>query len=1778
MIGGTVGIGQAGLTDAASNMQKGKEKSLASNLTDTFQSIVNPSNFVIKNTLKNYPKEVLSTILDKDKSPIQKFVALATNATSEGMNSIIPQKNTLLQLTGKVIPDIDQATLNLNEQITAPIRNWKNKLYEEGQNYGAVTNTLGNVSGAVGNMIPSIAGTLLTKNPTVGLATMGISAKGQSTQEALDKGAELNEAVRIGDTKGMIEVGTEMLTGGVNIFGKGALDDLLKKGIVDRVKNNVIKFFVKQGVNASGEILEETISDILGTVIDKGSIDSNASYSIKDWSKTALETTLTTFALNLLTGGLISDIKGIKKDNNSNQTNYDVSDIKSYFALEKDVDGNITNAKYVNGIEIDNPNKKVNINPAIVKNNELDVYNVIDSETGIILDSTPYDSILSARVEFNHNILNLSEEQVNDINRNVEETKMNLYERINDYMQSEEYQNITLQKEQNDTIEQNNIESQEINSEENKMAQNEFSEELNRTETEQVNVNNNQEENISFDDVVSDAMQDVAINEAESPLNDRNIETIGKQQNVNAYQYDNPEVKPYFQEMAQMIGEDLSYISSQENKSSLKGGGSKLNTTTSAINTLHNEMGYSYEQISKGLQNIIEDNGKENNAISKKLELIIDDQLRNGYINALGKKVAPNQVYINNIKIEDINSALPRKSGSKDFESISSVNNSIPQNEELSKSIVNFKNAMDTVNREDIINIANSLNIKIKKDAHKIIDVRMQQKSGHNIKPRITNITKLFENITNNNAKKFRKQAIEKALELYRDEEVTIKDTESIAEINKSGIKETFSKGLTKEKIQSSDNIKDIIEEGIYSYTTQDNSDINSILYHHYFSPVNYEGTNGIVRVIIKEFPLDKTAKDKFYYHQIEYISGEDITKEGSALSYPTTNSDNKTVELQPSSINNSIPQKTKKVKSDKTVINKDMQKNGKNTVRDLKKQNSELTKVQYDSTGKKITKQQQEYFKNSKVRDENGILLEVYHGTNKGGFTVFNRNMNYYTSNEKVAKSYTSNSSIYKGYLNITNPLIIEANGEMWSKIAIENIQINDIDNIERFLKENGSTVFKEDGKLRTTTADIAGAVESAIDDGILDYDGRIINNIYDEGMYGNDTLRKQLGNDYITFKSNQFKNSNNKNPTSNEDIRYLKKGNTQTSNNTIRQDKQQDIKINQDNIDKSYKTNQERADAWIEQEINKIEETGNWDNTIPATSLTDIRNTIEDYLGLGVKKGKFRQTAYGIYKADRGVIRAKEYSDIDTILHETGHALDLGNRIDIDKESIADELINAIDRLGGYEDESRTVKLEEGFAEVIREYSIIPEQAKKEFPKSVAIIEGIRQNDNSFDKFISKVQQQTYNYIHQNPQNRVHSKQSIGEQTDKPQMSKAWIEQEVKRAIWDKDIAVKNVVEELAKVSGKTTNQIKASNNAYYLTRLATGMGDKVTSMLADGYINNNGEKIMPGLNKVGEILGDDPQRYNDLRDYLVARRDTDYKAKTLKTGIRDMDTQYVIEKFKEDAQIQEAAQVVYDTLDGVMKYAVENGLISEDDVKSLKESNAFYVPMQRVIEGRGNQVGRKGAVKDIIKARTGSELDIKDVLENIVANSSNIIQQVENNNVLKALYNQGEEAGLTGSIYDVIDTPMMKVGTANLSMWETELKKQGVDTSELDLEKTVDLFAPNNKVDTKNLITSFINEDGKRVYLQFNDEILFNSLMNLDGKVMSNVLKINSKLNMPLRYGATMANIGFAIPNMISDTAQATVYSNAGFLPIIDNALGVLDVLTATNDNVKNFVKNY
>lgn len=312
ILSGITGIAQAGLTDTANNLQKGNDKSgveVATNLLEATSGILNPMqtyNKYIKN-LPNMIGNAIKTINDKDSNTIEKITSLGTTALSDALSNNTARNilDSGVQLVGKVLPDnASEKTLELNKKISEPIDKINQNLYLEGQNYDKATQFMGDATQSVGNMVPSIAVTAITKNPNIGLLTMGISAKGQSTQEALNKGATLNEAIKIGDTKGAIEVATEMLTGGVNIFGKGALDDIVEKGIKDKVKSKVGKYLLEKGYQLGGEVLEETISDVLGTAIDKGTVDPDATYSIEDWGDTAVTTILSTLILNAITGGI----------------------------------------------------------------------------------------------------------------------------------------------------------------------------------------------------------------------------------------------------------------------------------------------------------------------------------------------------------------------------------------------------------------------------------------------------------------------------------------------------------------------------------------------------------------------------------------------------------------------------------------------------------------------------------------------------------------------------------------------------------------------------------------------------------------------------------------------------------------------------------------------------------------------------------------------------------------------------------------------------------------------------------------------------------------------------------------------------------------------------------------------------------------------------------------------------------------------------------------------------------------------------------------------------------------------------------------------------------------------------------------------------------------------------------------------------------------------------------------------------------------------------------
>lgn len=194
------------------------------------------------------------------------------------------------------------------------------------------------------------------------------------------------------------------------------------------------------------------------------------------------------------------------------------------------------------------------------------------------------------------------------------------------------------------------------------------------------------------------------------------------------------------------------------------------------------------------------------------------------------------------------------------------------------------------------------------------------------------------------------------------------------------------------------------------------------------------------------------------------------------------------------------------------------------------------------DNKGRELSKEQQEYFKDSKVRDDEGKLIEVYHGTRNADFTEFNRSWNFFTDSEEMADSYSPNGEKHVGYLNISNPYIIDAKGDKWSGIAID-------EETKQMLQDYGASVFKERGAWRTSPADIVSAIQDMVDEGSANYDGVIIKNVDDTGSYAKG--ENVIGNDYIAFNSNQFKNVDNTSPTESPDIRFsLSKPVEQTKN----------------------------------------------------------------------------------------------------------------------------------------------------------------------------------------------------------------------------------------------------------------------------------------------------------------------------------------------------------------------------------------------------------------------------------------------------------------------------------------------------------------------------------------------------------------------------------------------------------------------------------------------------
>lgn len=122
---------------------------------------------------------------------------------------------------------------------------------------------------------------------------------------------------------------------------------------------------------------------------------------------------------------------------------------------------------------------------------------------------------------------------------------------------------------------------------------------------------------------------------------------------VNAFQFDHPELHSYYADAAAVLQEEMSFAQKGGElirRTSREAGDDEYIRTKRGVSEriarLLDDEGVRYDDIDRSLDAIIHNHGQENFAAAKRVELLLDDMLTNGYTDIHGQHIAPNEEYI----------------------------------------------------------------------------------------------------------------------------------------------------------------------------------------------------------------------------------------------------------------------------------------------------------------------------------------------------------------------------------------------------------------------------------------------------------------------------------------------------------------------------------------------------------------------------------------------------------------------------------------------------------------------------------------------------------------------------------------------------------------------------------------------------------------------------------------------------------------------------------------------------------------------------------------------------------------------------------------------------------------------------------------------------------------------------------------------------------------------------------------------------------------------------
>lgn len=526
---------------------------------------------------------------------------------------------------------------------------------------------------------------------------------------------------------------------------------------------------------------------------------------------------------------------------------------------------------------------------------------------------------------------------------------------------------------------------------------------------------------------------------------------------------------------------------------------------------------------------------------------------------------------------------------------------------------------------------------------------------------------------------------------------------------------------------------------------------------------------------------------------------------------------------------------------------------------------------------------------------------------------------------------------------------------------------------------------------------------------------------------------------------------------------------------------------------------------------------------------------------------KSPSSRRSLGSYNPANSAIAIKFDNDLNVTAHEIGHALDdrfgLLSKIPEEKLSqIKKELLPFSEhgsRPPKGHPEANQYIMGEGVAEWIRAFVVNPEEAAKQAPLfhewfTNSVPEKTRERIKVFSDDVRAFAGATgHESIMSNVQfDPEKTKSKFFKLFNKPEGFQVTFYDKIKAnwanslQIYDKAVQYLKGLNEVQELSPRQDPQM--------LARLYLGANEKLDNILSKGLVDNNNKRLIDSISEkqmtfdwLIEPLDATTEKglkneVEEVASYMIAERTLELQdrlSKDLVTGIGGgifTDKSIAQKRLEEhrnlpepkQERIEEAARRYREYADGVLRYMVEKGRMSEQTYSEIKQNNDYYVALNRVLEAApGEEVvvyQNKAAKavangKEVVKKVKGSSKTIKNPYESLIESTQRAIKEADRNEIMLAFRD---------------------LFMVNRSMGDGEV----VSTSEIAREATSN---------DKNVIKIFVN--GKPEYWQLQEDV-FKAVKNLS-EASFDLPPLITALPKMVRWTVTNFPV-FALRNRIRD----------------------------------------